>query len=80
MANVATAISTALTLVPTERDVSRFFIVAPSLVFTIKMPIRDRKMPTAAIIIGAMTALSCMSGLRAKAVAPRAAVLRILPQ
>ena len=74
------AMSTALMLVPTESDVSRFFIVAPSFVLTMKMPISERNMPTAAIIIGAMTALSCMSGLSANAVAPRAAVLRILPQ
>ena len=78
--NDAMAISTADTLVPMPNERNRSFIVAPSLVFTMNIPMSDRKMPTEAIIIGAITAFICMSPLRAKAVAPRAAVLRMLPQ
>ena len=80
MTNVAIAISTALTFVPNERERKRSFIVAPSLVLTKKIPINDKKIPTAAIIIGATTALTCIVGFMANAVAPRAAVERILPQ
>ena len=72
--------SIALTLVPSESERSKSFIEAPSLVLTRKMPINDKKMPTAAIIIGATTALSCISAFMANAVAPKAAVDRILPQ
>ena len=80
MTNVATAMSTALTLVPRPSEWSNSFIVAPSFVRTIKMPMSERKMPMAAIIIGAMTARSCISPFMAKAVAPRAAVDSIEPQ
>ena len=76
----AAAISMAETFVPSPRDLSRSFIVAPSLVRTRNIPISERNIPTEAIIMGAMTALSCISILKAKAVAPRAAVLRMLPQ
>ena len=72
--------STALTFVPSESERSKSFIEAPSLVLTKNMPISDKKIPTAAIIIGAITALSCISGFNAKAVAPKAAVDRMLPQ
>ena len=47
---------------------------------TRKMPNSERKIPTAAITIGAITDLICITGLKAKAVAPRAAVERIEPQ
>ena len=77
---VAMAISTALTLVPNDSDFSSSFMPAPSLVRTRKMPMSDRKIPTAAMIIGAMTAFSCMSPFMANAVAPKAAVDRIEPQ
>ena len=80
MRKVAMAISTAATLVPRLKDFSKSFIVASSLVRTKKIPIRLKKIPTAAIIIGATTALSCMSPLATKAVAPNAAVDKILPQ
>ena len=66
--------------VPTPSEWSRSFIVAPSFVRTMKMPMSERKMPTAAMIIGAITAFTCMAGTAAKAVAPRAAVERMLPQ
>ena len=78
--NVATAIRPALTLVPRPSELRSSFIVAPSLVRTRKMPMSERKMPMAAITIGAMTARSCMSPFMAKAVAPSAAVERIDPQ
>ena len=54
-------------------------ILAPSLVLTIKMPIIESITPTAAIIIGAYTALNCMASLAINAEAPRAAVARIEP-
>ena len=72
--------SPALTLVPRPSEWSNSFIVAPSLVRTKNIPISERKMPMAAIIIGAMTARSCMSPFIAKAVAPKAAVDNIEPQ
>ncbi len=68
------------TLVPRPSERSRSRIVASSFVRTQKIPISDRKIPTDAIIIGATTAFSCMSIFIANAVAPRAAVERILPQ
>ena len=80
MAKVATAIKAALTLVPLLSEPRSCFVVAPSLVRTIKMPSNERKIPTAAISMGAMTALNCMSLCMEKATAPRAAVERILPQ
>ena len=76
----AMAISTALTFVPSPKAWSNSFIVAPSFVRTRKIPMSERNIPTAAIIIGAMTARNCMSPFKAKAVAPSAAVERILPQ
>ena len=80
MPKVAKAIRTAEVFVPRLSEPSRSFIVAPSLVLTRKIPMRERNTPTAAMIIGAMTARSCMSSFMAKAVAPSAAVERILPQ
>ena len=80
MIKVATAMSAALTLVPRPSEWSSSFIVAPSLVRTRKMPMSERKMPIAAITIGAITARSCMSAFMANAVAPSAAVDRIEPQ
>ena len=81
MPKVAMAMSTAAVLVPRPSERSRSFICAPSFVRTRNMPSRLRKMPMAAMSMGAMTALSCMSpAADAKAVAPRAAVLRIEPQ
>ena len=80
MRNVATAVSPALRFVPVPSEWSRSFIVAPSFVFTARMPSSERKMPTVAISMGAMTALSCMSPLMAKAVAPSAAVESMEPQ
>ena len=61
MAKVATAIRAALTLVPKDSDFKRSRMVAPSFVRTRKMPMSERKTPTAAMSIGAMTALSCVS-------------------
>ena len=80
MMNVATAMSAALRFVPSPSECSRSRIVAPSLVLTVNMPISDRNMPTDAIVIGAMTALSCISPFMANAVAPSAAVESIEPQ
>ena len=77
---VATAMRAALTLVPRPNEWSNSFIVAPSLVRTKKMPMSERKIPMAAIIIGAITARSCISPFIAKAVAPKAAVDNIEPQ
>ena len=57
--NVAIAMSTELRLVPNPSDLSSWLIPAPSFVRTVYMPIIDRNTPTAAIIIGANTALSC---------------------
>ena len=80
IANVATAMRAAATFVPRLSECSSSFMVAPSFVRTRNMPISDRNMPTAAMTIGAITALSCISESRANAVAPMAAVLRMLPQ
>ena len=74
-------LGTAAVLVPRPSERSRSFICAPSFVRTRNMPSRLRKMPMAAMSMGAMTALRCMSpAADANAVAPRAAVLRIEPQ
>ena len=82
MPNEQMAIRTELRLVPTASAFRRFLIVAFSSVRTAKMPMMERMIPTAAINIGAMTALYCatMSPLATKAAAPRAAVARIDPQ
>ena len=79
---VATTISTELRFVPKAREFSRSFIPAFSLVRTEKMPIIERIIPTAAISIGAMTALNCISVSPEwiKAAAPRDAVARMEPQ
>ena len=82
MPKVASAMSSELKLTPTPSERSSWRIVAPSFVRTRKMPTIERRMPTAAISIGASTALSCIASLpdEAKAAAPRAAVARIEPQ
>ena len=81
MAKVAMAMRIALTFVPSESERSRSFIVAPSLVRTRKMPNNERNTPTAAISIGAITALSWISRpATPKAAAPRAAVDNTEPQ
>ena len=81
MANVAPAIRMALTLVPTDSERSRSFMVAPSLVRTRNMPSSDRNTPTAAISIGAMTARSWISSpATPNAAAPKAAVDSTEPQ
>ena len=82
MRKVAATMSTELRLVPRERAFSKSFIFASSLVRTANMPIRDSNIPTAAISMGAMTALNCItvSPLCRKAAAPRAAVARMEPQ
>ena len=67
-------------LVPRPSEWSRSFIVAPSLVRTRNIPMSDKNTPAAAIIIGAITARSCISLFIANAVAPSAAVERMLPQ
>ena len=79
---VAATMSTELRLVPSDRAPSRSFIRAFSLVRTAKMPTRESRMPTAAISMGAMTALTCISVSSAwrKAAAPNAAVARMEPQ
>ena len=82
MPNVAAAISSELKLTPTPSERSSSRIVAPSFVRTRKMPRIESRMPTAAISIGAITALICNASEPAeeKAAAPSAAVARIEPQ
>ena len=58
---VATTISTELRFVPNASEPSRSFIFAFSLVRTAKIPIIERIIPTAAINIGAITALNCIA-------------------
>ncbi|GFI07094.1 hypothetical protein IMSAGC006_01844 [Muribaculaceae bacterium] len=81
--------STELRLVPAASELSRFFIVAFSLVLTAKMPMMERMMPTAAMSMGASTAFICratapsvprVAAAPAPAAAPSAAVARIEPQ
>ena len=80
--NVAATISTELRFVPKANEPSKSFMVAFSLVRTANIPIIERIMPTAAINIGAITALNCItvSAEWIKAAAPSAAVARIEPQ
>ena len=82
MTNVATTMRAELRLVPTDSEPSRSLMVAFSLVRTAKMPMMESRMPTAAISIGAMTALNCMavSPEWRNAAAPSAAVERMEPQ
>ena len=54
-------INPALRLVPVDKALSNSLIPAFSLVRTAKIPMMDKMMPTAAISIGAMTALNCMA-------------------
>ncbi|MPM72786.1 hypothetical protein SDC9_119762 [bioreactor metagenome] len=79
MAKVAIAISTELVFTPRLNAANNCFILAPSLVFTIKIPIIDNTTPIAAINIGAITAFTCMAGFTIKAEAPNAAVAKIEP-
>ena len=74
--------STELRFVPKDRALSRSFMVAFSRVRTAKMPRTESRMPTAAMSIGAMTALYCISVSPEwiKAAAPSAAVARMEPQ
>ena len=79
---VATTIKIELRLVPKASEFSKSFIFAFSLVRTEKIPIMESNIPTAAISIGTITALNCISVSPEwiKAAAPRAAVARIEPQ
>ena len=79
---VATTIKAELRFVPTDRELSRSFMPASSLVRTENMPKMESRMPTAAISIGAMTALNCMSTSppAMNAAAPNAEVARMEPQ
>ena len=61
IANVATTIKAELKLVPNDNDFNKSFILAFSLVLTANMPIIDKNIPMAAINIGAITALYCIS-------------------
>jgi len=79
MKKEAITIRTELKLTPRPRALSSCFWEAPSLVRTTKIPTIESSVPTAAITIGATTALSCRAGLPRKAAAPRAAVARIEP-
>ncbi len=67
-----------LLLTPRLRAESSSFWFAPSLVRTRKIPRIERRVPTAATSIGAITALNCRAVPR-YAEAPRAAVARIEP-
>ena len=71
-----------LKLVPNDSDLSRSFILASSLVRTEKIPRIESRIPTAAISIGAITALNCIfiSLVVMNAAAPRADVASIEPQ
>ena len=82
MRNEAPAMSTELRFVPSESERNSVFMLAFSFVRTANMPRIDRMMPTAAMSIGAMTALNCASGCSAltNAAAPRAEVARMEPQ
>ena len=82
MPNVAPAISSELKLTPTPSERSSSRIEAPSRVRTRKMPMIESTIPTAAISIGASTALSCiaMPSAVANAAAPSAAVASTEPQ
>ena len=66
---------------PTLRDFSKSFSVAPSFVRTAKMPMMDKTTPMAAMSIGAMMARiwTSVPALK-KAEAPRAMVARMEPQ
>ena len=82
MTNVAATISAELKFVPTDSDFSNSFMPASSRVRTAKIPMMESKIPTAAISIGAITALNCISvsPVPIKAAAPSAAVASIDPQ
>ena len=75
-------ISTELRFVPKPSALSSCFMSASSLVRTAKIPMMESTIPIAAISMGAITALNCISVLPVpmKAAAPKAAVARIEPQ
>ena len=81
MPKVATAISTAAALVPRLNAPRSSFMPAFSLVFTRKIPMMESNTPTAAISIGASTALNCKPSTAAvaNAEAPKAIVAKIEP-
>ena len=76
------AINTELRLVPMASAFSSSRIVAFSFVRTAKIPMIDNMIPTAAINIGATTALYCISTSpdATNAAAPNAEVAKIEPQ
>ena len=82
MTKVATMMSIELKLIPVESDFRRSFNLASSRVRTVNIPMMERMIPTAAMSIGAITALNCMvlSPLPMNAAAPRAEVASIDPQ
>ena len=63
MPKVAIAIRTELRFVPTAKDFSNWPMPASSFVRMAKIPMIERMIPTAAISIGAITALYCNSTL-----------------
>mgnify|MGYP006946704810 CR=1 FL=1 len=80
--NVPITMRTELRFVPVESALSNSFMPAFSYVRSANMPIMERIIPTAAINIGAITAVNCISVLPVpmKAAAPSAAVASIDPQ
>ena len=81
MPKVERAINTELRFVPMASAFSSSRIVAFSFVRTAKMPMIDNTIPTAAISIGATTALYCISTSpdATNAAAPNAEVARMDP-
>ena len=81
MPKVAAAIKTAAVLVPRLKAPRSSFMPAFSLVRTKKIPIKESNTPTAAMSIGASTALNCMPSTAAvaKAEAPSAMVAKMEP-
>ena len=80
--NVATTIRAELRFVPTPIALMSCFMLASSRVRTQNIPIIDRIIPTAAISMGAITALNCISTSPPcmNAAAPSEAVASIEPQ
>ena len=70
----------ALRLIPKFSEPRSWRIVAFSFVRTVKIPRMESRIPTAAMIMGAMIALNCIVPSAAKADAPSAAVASIEPQ
>ncbi len=71
---------TEITRFPMAAYDDQFDAATQALARFMKIPMIDSTIPTAAINIGASTALNCSSGLNLKAAAPSAAVARIDPQ